>query len=287
MVQIEDVADHTYRIEILIPGIDTVFAVYLVGEGPAVLIDPGPTNTVPFIQQAMDQLGVKDLSHIIPTHIHMDHAGAAGHLARLFPNAKIVIHPRGAQHAINPSRLIEGTSRVFGDDFADLYGPILPVPEIRVQTPGDGDRITIGERELRIVHTPGHAPHHLAIFDPKTKGLFAGEALGLPSAGPLSPLPAAAPPSFDLEEYLASMEKLRRLSPEMILYSHDGIGKNPELLISKAIENTKIVADVILKALKEGSSDEAIRSKLLDSLSVNDGMTHLGFIVYFKKKNLA
>ncbi|UCF84703.1 MAG: hypothetical protein JSV50_03475, partial [Desulfobacteraceae bacterium] len=121
----------------------------------------------------------------------------------------------------------------------------------------------------------------------KTKGLFSGEALGFPQPGAkLSPLPMAAPPSFDIEEYLESMEKLRRLHPRILFYSHDGVGKNPEKLISQAAENTKIVGDIILKALREGHTNEAIKSRLRESVGAHDEMMLMGFVLYFKKKGL-
>jgi glyoxylase-like metal-dependent hydrolase (beta-lactamase superfamily II) len=102
----------------------------------------------------------------------------------------------------------------------------------------------------------------------------------------MSPLPAAAPPSFDMEEYLESMEKLRELHPRIIFYSHDGVGKNPEQLISQAAENTKIVGDIILKTLRERHGTEAVRSKLQESIGVVDEMLLMGFLSYFQKKGL-
>jgi glyoxylase-like metal-dependent hydrolase (beta-lactamase superfamily II) len=184
----------------------------------------------------------------------------------------------------------------FGDDFEDFYGPILPVPESQVETPGDGATISIDGRELQIIYAPGHAPHHIAIFDRKTKGLFSGEALGLPQPGAeSSPFPVAAPPSFDIEVYLETMEKLKQLRPRILFYSHDGIGRNPEKLISTAAENTKIVGDIILKALKEGETREAFESRLRQYISrhpglnmgiMDDGMTLSGFVHHFKKKGL-
>jgi glyoxylase-like metal-dependent hydrolase (beta-lactamase superfamily II) len=113
----------------------------------------------------------------------------------------------GAKHAVDPTRLIESTKMAFGDDFEDFYGSILPVPEPQVETPGDGATISIDGRELQVIYAPGHAPHHIAIFDRKTKGLFSGEALGLPQPGAeSSPFPVAAPPSFDIEVYLETMK---------------------------------------------------------------------------------
>ncbi|MEJ2723423.1 MAG: MBL fold metallo-hydrolase, partial [Deltaproteobacteria bacterium] len=219
--------------------------------------------------------------------IHMDHAGALGTLAQLFPRAKVLLHPRGAKHVIDPSRLVESTRMAFGDDFEDLYGPILPVSDSQVQTPEDGEKIPLNGRELQIVYSPGHAPHHLAVFDYKTKGIFSGEALGLPlPEAKLSPLPAAAPPSFDMEEYLESMAKLKRLHPRIIFYSHDGVGKNPDQLISQAEENTKIVGHIILNTLREGHDTKSVRSRLQESIGVVDEMSLMGFVHYFQKNRL-
>jgi len=184
----------------------------------------------------------------------------------------------------------------FGDDFEDYYGPILPVPESQVEGPSDGEAISIDGRELQIIHTPGHATHQIAIFDRKTRGLFCGEALGLPHAGAeSSPLPAAAPPSFDIEVYLETIEKLRELRPQILFYSHDGIGRKPEELISKVAENTRIFGDIVLKALREGETTEAIEHRIREGISsrlginlegIDVGMTIRGFSFYFKKKGL-
>ncbi len=296
MINIEEVAEKTYRIPVLIPKVNTIFAVYFIHETKGVVIEPGPTATIPSIQEAMKQLGMKELTYIIPTHIHIDHAGATGSLARLFPHAKVMLHPAGVKHAIDPSRLIESTKMAFGDDFEEYYGPILPVPKSQVEVPSDGEIISIDGRELQIIHAPGHATHHIAIFDQKTRGLFCGEALGLPHAGAeSSPLPAAAPPSFNIEVYLKTIERLRELHPRILFYSHDGVGRKPEELISRVTENTKFFGDVILKALRAGETTEAINHKIQELISsrlginlqdMDVGMTIRGFVFYFKKQGL-
>ena len=296
MISIEEVAERTYRVEIPIPKVDTIFAVYLIRERNGVVIEPGPTVTVPSIQEGLKQLGMKELSYIIPTHIHIDHAGAIGNLAQVFPHARVMLHPVAVKHAIDPSRLIESTKIAFGDDFEDYYGPILPVPESQVIVPEDSETISTDGRELQIIYAPGHAPHQIVIFDRKGGGLFCGEALGLPHAeAKSSPLPAAAPPSFDIEIYLETMTRLKALHPRFLLYSHDGIGRNPEELISKAAENTRGFGDIILEALRNGETTESISNRVREYISthlgikaegMDMGMTIRGFISYFKKKGL-
>jgi len=292
----EEVAESTYRLDVQMPKINIICTVYLIRETRGVLIEPGPAAALPAIQEALKRLGIKELAYIIPTHIHLDHAGAIGSLAQLFPQAKVVVHPQAAKHAINPSRLIESTKMSFGDDFQSIYGPVLPVPESQVKAPEDGEILSTGSRGLQIIYAPGHATHHMAIFDRKTRGLFSGEALGAPlPGGESSPIPMAAPPSFDIDVYLETMEKLRRLRPRLLFYSHDGVGSKPDELISTAAENTRIFGDIILQAFKNGKTPEAITKQVLEYISHHFGasgegvemkMIIDGFIFYFKKKGL-
>lgn len=296
-MEIEEVAENTYRIEIFDKRIDSLFAIYFINEGNGVLIEPGPASMIPHIQEALKQLGMTDLGFIIPTHIHIDHGGAIGSLSQLFPNAKVFVHPKATKHVIDPSRLIESTKMAFGDDFEDRYGPIIAVPESQMGIPHDEEVISINGRELQFFHAPGHAPHHIAILDRKTEGLFCGESLGVPRRGlEAIPLPTAAPPSFDMEEYLKTIEKLRQLRPKLLFYSHDGTGKNPEKLISTVAENTITVGNIILKSLKEEESVEAVNERLTeqicnrfnkDEADIIWTMTVHGYIHYFQKKGQA
>jgi glyoxylase-like metal-dependent hydrolase (beta-lactamase superfamily II) len=196
---------------------------------------------------------------------------------------------------VEPTRLINSTKMAFGDDFERIYGAIIPLEESRLKLVEDGDRLKLGGRELLIVHTPGHAGHHIAIFDEKTRGLFCGESLGLIYSPGYPPLPAVAPPSFDLELYLKDMEKLKGLKPELLFYSHGGAATGPDRLIDTAMENSKLVGDLILKKLKAGESDEAIVKYIgdylierfnapLDEYELLSNVS--GYIFYFRKKGL-
>jgi glyoxylase-like metal-dependent hydrolase (beta-lactamase superfamily II) len=250
---------------------------------------------VPDIQKAAEELGISKPEYIIPTHIHLDHAGALGKLAEIFPETWIVLNRQGAKHMVEPSRLIKSTRMAFGDDFEKIYGPILPLPESRLRLVRDGDRLKLGGRELLIVHTPGHAAHHIAIFDSKTRGLFCGESLGLIYGPGYPPLPAVAPPSFDLELYLKDMKNLKALKPKLLFYSHGTAAREPEKLIDTAIANTKLVGDLILSDLEAGKDDEEIVKAIGDYLTEHFKATLdeyelqsnvSGYIHYFRKKGL-
>ena len=296
MVIIEEVAEATYRLETPVAEVDSDFSVYLIREEAGVLIEPGPASAIPSILAGMEQLRVSNLSHIIPTHIHLDHGGGIGKLAGLFPQAKVVLHPRGVKHAVDPSRLIKGSRIAFGNDFERVYGPILPVSEPQVKVPVDGETIGTDGRDLQIFYAPGHAPHHIAVFDKKTGGLFCGESLGVPGNGFESfPLPTASPPDFDLEVYLETMGRMKELRPRLLFYSHDGVGREPEELIIRAIENTLAFRDIVLEALKTGEQPEGIGDRLREYVNTSFGldirkrrmeMMVQGYTTYLKKKGL-
>jgi len=297
MPQVEEVAEKIYRLETPIPGMTTIFAVYLIQESEGALIEPGPAAALPQIREGMSYLGMKDLAYIIPTHIHVDHAGGTGALAQLFPQATVLVHPAGVKHAVDPSRLIESTKMAFGPDFEDRLGTIVPIPESQIEVPEDGEIILINGRELQIIYAPGHAPHHMAIFDRSVEGIFCGEALGLPGQDDkLFPLPAVAPPGFDQELYLETMEMLRQLGPRMLFYSHGGVGREPDTLISMAAESTRVFGDIILKALKAGETPDAIGRRIGEHVAISYGvkledldlaMIVGGYVLYFNKKGLA
>lgn len=297
MINLREVAEKTYRIQVQVPKVFSTFTVYFIQEAKGALIDPGPTCTIPSIQEAMRQLAIKELSYIIPTHVHVDHGGATGSLAQLFPSAKVILHPLGKEHLVNPSRLIQSTRITYGDDFESHLGPILGVSESQIVTPEDGETIPIGDRELKIIYAPGHAPHHIAIFDLKTRGLFCGEALGIRTkSAESSPLPNASPPSFDMDAYLETIRRLEKLNPQFLFYAHDGVGRNTKELIYRVAENTKTFGDMILKALKAGEPPENIHQVVQAYVSTDLGISMKevdmrvaveGFIRYFKKTGLA
>ena len=291
MPDVTEVAEKVYRFETPIAGMPQVPVVYLINEPQGALIEPGPGAAIPFIQQAMAQLGTRSLSYIIPTHIHVDHGGGAGALATLFPSAKVVVHPRGAKHLMSPERLIESTKLVWGQDFEKVLGPIIPVPASQLEVAEDGDIVSLGDRELQIIHATGHSPHHIVILDRKLNGLFCGEALGLPG----HQLPPVAPYSFEQETYLATIESLRNLRVDMLFYSHGSVEREPSRLMSRALENARVYAGMILEAARRGNSLEEIMRLVADDFHRRFGprltkadmeIAVAGYVIYFKSKGM-
>jgi glyoxylase-like metal-dependent hydrolase (beta-lactamase superfamily II) len=195
------------------------------GESP-VLVETGSQSSVPVVLEALAALGVgpDDLAGIVVTHIHLDHAGGVGDLARAFPGATVYVHPVGARHLVDPSRLIASAGRVYGDTLDTLYGRLDPTPAERIRVLDDGDEIrTAPGRALTAIHSPGHASHHLALHDTETGVLFAGDAAGvrLPDVGVLRP--ATPPPDFDLHLAVRSLHHFAARRPSALALAHFGV----------------------------------------------------------------
>ena len=268
-MQITEVAQDTYLIN---PASDTEFSLneiaYLLVDSQPVLIEPGSTTTASRLLSRSSELqwNLQDLAYVIPTHIHVDHGGGSGFLAQNLPRSKVVLHPQGAKHMADPSKLIRSTRLVFGDGFESTFGPILPVPESQIRIVRDEEVIRLGKRDLTILFSPGHASHHIAVLDSLTQGLFCGEALGIiPDNMPDFPLPAAVPP-FELQLYLETIARLADLDPRLLFYSHCGVRGNPRKLIQQVEENTVAFGRIIQQALQAGETDQQIWERLADRI---------------------
>jgi glyoxylase-like metal-dependent hydrolase (beta-lactamase superfamily II) len=292
-VQITEVAESTYLIdcgEIPLLSIRAHEVAYLLVDDLPVLIEPGSTAAASRLLSNSSKLGLRleDLSYIIPTHVHVDHGGGAGYLAGNLPKAKVVLHPRGAIHMTDTSRLVQGTRLIYGEDFEEAFGPILPVPEDRIHVAKDGEVISLGKRELRIIFSPGHAPHHISILDSLTHGLFCGEALGVTTdSAPDVALPDALPP-FDPEVYLESIEKLEKLSPKLLFYSHFGVRRNAATLIKQVKESSIVYSEIIRRSVELGEDDHKIHARLSEYVRGLSPEVELlgvpGYVDYFRNR---
>ena len=291
MPDVKEVAARVYRLEMPIARMPGATVVYLIDEPLGALIEPGPAAAAPFIQRAMATLGMADLAYIIPTHIHVDHGGGAGTLARLFPRATVVVHPRGAKHLASPERLIESTRVVYGQDFEEALGPIIPIPESRLKAAEDGDMVSLGGRDLQILHAPGHSPHHMVVLDRSLNALFCGEALGHPG----NQLPTVAPYGFEQDAYLSTIESLQKLRLDMLLYSHGNVEREPGRLMSRASETARVYGGMILDAARKGRLVEDIMRLVGDDFNSRFGqrltnadleMAVAGYIFYFTSKGM-
>ncbi len=205
-----------------IPGFESFIGIYVLEAGKTALVDVGPSASVENLLSGLRELNVNpaDISYIFVTHIHIDHVGGIGKAIKQMPNARVIVHERGAPHLVDPTRLWEGSQQVLGE-VALKYQPIEPVSEDRLITAEIGMLVDLGETEIEVMDTPGHAPHHLNYIDRKEGRVFVGEAAGV-YIGEVDSIRPTAPPPFSLEQALTSLDKLIRLSPKSICYAHFG-----------------------------------------------------------------
>jgi glyoxylase-like metal-dependent hydrolase (beta-lactamase superfamily II) len=249
------IAPGVLEIDTLLGGWERVTAGYLI-EGPApVLIETGSQSSVPVLLAALGKVGIgpDDLAGVAVTHIHLDHAGGVGDVARAFPSATVYVHEKGARHLADPSRLIDSAARVYGPLLDSLYGRMDPTDATRLHVVADGEEIAVGpSRTLVAVDSPGHAKHHVGFHDSESGVLFAGDAIGvrLPDAGVLRP--ATPPPDFDLELALNSLRKFAARRPSALALAHYGLLESPEELLAEADDTLRQWAEVAETAFREG-----------------------------------
>ena len=212
-----------------------VASIYLLREGEEVaIIETGTYHSVNNVLATLEELGIakSQVKYVIPTHVHLDHAGGAGEMMRQFDAARLIIHPRGAFHMIDPQKLISGTIAVYGEErFRQLYGSIEPIDENRIIVAEDQARFKLGERELVFIDTPGHARHHFCIYDQASSGVFSGDTFGI-SYDAMKPLerglvPTTTPPQFDPQALHESVARIMSYQPDTLYLTHYGEFNNP------------------------------------------------------------
>lgn len=206
-------------------------ACYLLETDSAVaVVEAGNNNSAARIMNVLASRGwqAEQVSHVIVTHVHLDHAGGAGKLMQLLPNALLAVHPRGARHMADPSRLEASARAVYGDEsFDQMYGALLPVPEERMLVMEDGGSLEVGNRTLYFMDAPGHARHHFCVWDEQTRGWFSGDTFGISyreldtENGPFI-FPTTTPIQFDPPALIASIHKLMDKRPENMYLTHFG-----------------------------------------------------------------
>lgn len=249
------IAPGVLEIDTLLGGWQRVTAGYLV-EGPSpVLVETGSQSSVPILLEALDRLGLgpDDLAGVVVTHIHLDHAGGVGDVARAFPRATVYVHEKGARHLADPTRLVSSASRVYGPLLDSLYGRLEATPPERLHVLADGEEIRVGpDRVLVAVDSPGHAKHHVGLHDSTSGILFAGDAVGvrLPDAGVLRP--STPPPDFDLDQALHSLRRFAERRPSGIALAHYGLLPEPDDLLAEAEATLRQWAETAELAYRQG-----------------------------------
>ena len=259
-------------------------AIYLLKKkNKVIIIETGTNYSVPFVKEALSQIGLSfsDVSYVIPTHVHLDHAGGAGLLMMQCQNAALVVHPRGARHLIDPSKLVAGAKAVYGENkFKEYYGEIFPIDANRVIQADDNFILDFDGRELRFIDTPGHARHHFCIWDKATKSMFTGDTFGisyrdLDHQDELYILPSTSPVQFDPEALIQSINRIMEFKPERVCLTHFSAIKPTKKATNKLIESIHFVSNLAIKYADKNDSESIIYKKMMDYFL--EGLNEIGF----------
>jgi glyoxylase-like metal-dependent hydrolase (beta-lactamase superfamily II) len=260
-----EVADGITAIDTLMGGRPRYTAAYLLDAQQLTLVETGPGTSIEPVTDAIDHLGVERaaLAHVVLTHIHLDHAGGVGGLSERFPSATIWVHERGAPHLADPTRLVASATRVWGErEMEEFFLPVEPVEASRLRPLIDGDTISMGGRELAVLETPGHASHHVALIDSRTGAVFTGDSLGIHVPDLPVLRPATPPPDFDLERYVASIERIREAATSVLLFAHYGPLAEVDATCNLAIRRVREWSRVVEDAMRSTEDPNELVSRL-------------------------
>jgi glyoxylase-like metal-dependent hydrolase (beta-lactamase superfamily II) len=246
-------------------GTEKVIATFLLlGGNSAAIVETGPTSCLEHLQAGLKANGVspEDVWEVLLTHIHLDHAGASGHLAGLLPNATFYVHELGYPHLADPSKLVTSATRIYGERMDELWGEARPVPEERLVVLGDGEEVGAAGGRLVAHDTPGHAYHHLAYLEPDSGSLFAGDVAGIRLPGQSYVRPPTPPPEIDVEAWVRSIENIRKMAPVTLHPTHFGSYEDVDRHLSELEQRLQDWLLFVEGRSHEGASREEISEEL-------------------------
>ena len=240
------------------------------GAAGVALIDPGPTSCLETLRAALTGAGIAiaDVCTLLLTHIHLDHAGAAGSLLRENPDITVYVHERGAPHMIDPSKLLASAARLYGDAMEELWGPFLPVPEANVRVLAGGERIEAADRTFEVAYTPGHASHHVSFLDRDSGVAFVGDVAGVRTGQALFVLPPTPPPDIDVELWAESIELVRRWRASTLLVTHFGAHEDPDAHLDAMQTHLIAMTGIARKCIEAGGGASDRESRFVDQMRV-------------------
>lgn len=298
----KQVAEGIYLIDaqMFFPGLASA---YLVVGKTVALIETGLSISAPHIAKGVRDLGFQpgDISHIVVTHAHLDHAGSAGILLNEYPRARLAVHKIGAPHLIDPTRLLAGVRKSLGDEIADRYrlDLVVPVDAARVDAVEGGETIDLGGRSLKLIFTPGHCSYHISPYDSLTGGLFCGDMVGTYNEGYNLIYPTTPAPEFNLRVTIDTINQLKQMDIRMLLFSHFGASRDVLRLLEMSAEIHVRWGEVMLKAMREGDGVERAAQILLpylkqcapfmpDWLNAESAATFAkGYLTYFQRQGIS
>lgn len=236
------IAEGAYIIDTMGLGNASTVAVYVVkGARKVAVIDCGYASSYDNVMRGLRQLGIEPstVDYLIPTHVHLDHAGATGHLLRHMPRAKVVAHERAVPHLVDPTKLVESATSLFGETLVGMYGKPLPVEKERASAVGEESHIDLGGATLTTLHAPGHAPHQISVVFEEEHLLFSADAVGMVFPAFPTLLPTTPPPSLDPVKLVGTLETLRQTDPRMLLVPHYGARSDVDAILDSTRDKTE------------------------------------------------
>jgi glyoxylase-like metal-dependent hydrolase (beta-lactamase superfamily II) len=271
------ISDRVYLLDTYAIGQPSTVSAFLIKGPKPTLVDCGYSSSYENVLSGLAEVGVmpSDIRYVVPTHVHLDHAGAAGRLLREMPNAEVIAHERGVPHLIDPTRLIESSTKVFGKAIMDLYGMPEPIPAERITEVGKEASLDLGGGlTATLMYAPGHAPHQISMMLDKSKALLTADAVGIVYPGMKALIPTTPPPSFDPKQLVATVGSLRQTTPSELLVPHFGVRKDVEWVFDQTAQLVERWVDTVRGLWKKGMSlDEAsdiMEKEILEEAGVQE-----------------
>ncbi len=307
MTDVIQLSPGTWQISLPFQGEHTIIGSYLLaGSNEIALIDPGPGSTIEALLAGIREAGFdpREVTHLLVTHVHLDHAGVVGSLLHHMPKAKVYAHSKGAPHLLDTTKVVASATRIFGERMHELWGEIESVPQDRLQTIDGNTILNVADRRLEVHYTPGHAIHHVIFFDVHTGNLFAGDVAGVRLPGVDYVRPPTPPPDLDIETWSESIDKIKRLRPDVLYLAHFGPTKNPAYHLERLRKKLYSLGDFVLNAMRSGQDEAEIIAMLRAStelelqritsdphslnryeIATSSQMTVQGYMRYWKLKS--
>lgn len=245
----------------------------LESDGHRAIVDPGPGSTLDTLRKGLGAHGVSvhDLDAILLTHIHLDHAGSSGALAKENPRVAVYVHKLGAPHMMDPAKLLASAARLWPDNLDELFGEVLPVAESNLRILEGGETITLGSRKIQVAYTPGHASHHVSYFDNVEGVAFVGDTTGIRIEGHSYVMPATPPPDIDLRLWDSSFATILERKPKRLFLTHFGFSENPAAHIAQFRERLHRWMETTEKILQTAKSDSGAMDSFMAAMRAEIG----------------
>jgi glyoxylase-like metal-dependent hydrolase (beta-lactamase superfamily II) len=251
---------------------------YLIKGPKPAIVDCGYASSYRSVLGGLAEAGVMptEIRYLVPTHVHLDHAGAAGRLIREMPNAEVIAHERSVPHLVDPTKLIESSTRVFGKAVMDLYGAPDPIPAERITAVGKETHLDLGGGlSATLIHTPGHAPHQISVVLEPTKAMLTADAVGIVYPGLKALIPTTPPPSFNPTELVATIATIRQTKPSELLVPHFGSRRDVDWVFDRTIELVQRWVEQVKVLWRKGASLDDSTAAMEAEIAKDAGTTDI------------